>query len=318
VRLFDTWKADGSGEALQTFPKDRRAVASDGTRLAYALVVPTEPKVPILYVNGWSCPDVYWTRVAWGLIGQGHPAVVPSQRGLGASGLPRRPGLMGGRLRDEDISIARLARDLIDVLDHAEIPRAVFMAHSMGVQIMLEAWRHAAERIVALVSVAGHFRNPVATFADAPVLDRIYPWADLVIRRIPLEWFRWSATFVPAWLVHSVAVAAGVGSPRLGVGDMAAHALQIASSNPSVLWRITSALRAHSAEDLLPKITVPVLILAGRQDYFMPPHVQAEMHRLIPRSELEWFEDGTHLLPVDVPVQIIEKTADFLERRLRG
>jgi hypothetical protein len=25
---------------------------------------------------------------------------------------------------------------------------------------------------------------------------------------------------------------------------------------------------------------------------------------------------GTHLLPVDAPVQIIEKTADFLERRL--
>jgi hypothetical protein len=67
VRLLDYWKTDGRGETLQTFPKDRTVIASDGTTLAYALVSPSERRVPILYLSGWSCPDVYWTRVAWGL-----------------------------------------------------------------------------------------------------------------------------------------------------------------------------------------------------------------------------------------------------------
>ena len=84
----------------------------------------------------------------------------------------------------------------------------------------------------------------------------------------------------------------------------------------SVLWRIMSEMRNHSAAEVLPTVHVPVLILAGRKDLFTPQSVQERMHSLLPDSELVWFEEGGHLLPVEEASGIVSTVNDFLARRI--
>jgi pimeloyl-ACP methyl ester carboxylesterase len=298
------------------FAKDRRVTVSDGTTIAYTVVGAGGDRTAVVFVNGWTCPDAYWVGIGPRIVDAGHPAVFVDTRGHGQSGLPRPPGFAARNLRDDDVAVDRLARDLTEVLDDAGIERAAFVGHSMGVQLIFELLRVAPERVAALVPVAGTFENPVRSFADLPVLDRIYPVADVLFRLVPFELLRpvMARMDSPEFGLR-VVKAIRVAGPKVTADHLAPHVSQIADVNFSVLWRMMSALRLHSTADLLPFTDVPVLVLAGRRDLFTPPSVQQKMADLVPDAEIVWFEDSGHMLPVEEPEGITDALLDFLERR---
>lgn len=299
------------------FAKDRTITASDGTRIAYTVVGAGGERTPVVFVNGWTCPDSYWIGIGPQVVEGGHPAVFVDTRGHGQSGLPRSPGFAARNLRDEDVSVDRLARDLVEVLDDAGLEQAVFVGHSMGVQVIFELLRVAPDRVAALVPVAGTFENPVRTFADLPVLDRVYPIADLLFRVTPFELLRpVMARIDDPGLGLKVVRAIRLAGPKVTADHLAPHVAQIADVNFSVLFRMMSALRRHSTAELLPETDVPVLVLAGRRDLFTPPSVQERMADLIPNAEIVWFEDSGHMLPVEEPEGISEALLEFVARRV--
>ena len=240
-------------------------------------------------------------------------------RGHGQSGLPREPGFAARNLRDADVAVDRLALDLVEILDDAGIDSAVFAGHSMGVQVIFELLRVAPERVAALVPIAGTFENPVRTFADLPVLDRLYPVADLLFRVVPFELLRPVMARVDnPRLGLRVVRAIRVAGPKVTADHLAPHISQIGDVNFSVLFRMMSALRLHSTAELLPHADVPVLVLAGRRDLFTPPSVQERMAELIPGAELVWFDDAGHMLPVEEPDGITAALLEFVARRVEG
>jgi pimeloyl-ACP methyl ester carboxylesterase len=297
------------------FPKDRVALASDATPIAYT-VRGNGAGLPILFLNGWTCSDGYWAGIVPGVIAAGHRAVLLDTRGHGQSGLPRPPGFLARNLTADDVSVDRLARDVVAVLDDAGIERAALAGHSMGVQALFEVYRVAPERVAALLPMAGTFENPVKTFADLPVLDSLYPIADVLFRFIPFELLRPVVRRTAnADLGHRIVQLIRVAGPKVRPEHVASHMGQIGELNFSVLWRMMSGLRGHSTADLLPTITAPTLVLAGRRDLFTPPSVQQRMADLVPDAEIAWFDEGGHLLPVEEPDGIVERVTEFLARR---
>jgi pimeloyl-ACP methyl ester carboxylesterase len=298
------------------FEKDRSATMSDGTEIAYT-VIGEGSKVPVVFLNGWTCSDAYWAGIGPGVIDAGHRAVFLDTRGHGQSGLPRDPGPFARNLKDEDVSVTRVANDMVEVLDDAGIERAVFAGHSMGVQAIFELYRVAPDRAAALVPMAGTFENPVKTFADKAFLDRLYPVADVLFRWVPFEVLRPAMRRAASpKLGHRVVRAIKVAGPKVTEEHITPHIAQISEVNFSVLWRMMSGLRAHSTADVLPRVRVPTLVLAGRRDLFTPPSVQQKMADLIPDSEIVWFEDAGHMLPIEEPEQIVDALLGFLDRRV--
>jgi pimeloyl-ACP methyl ester carboxylesterase len=310
-----------SGEVLRArkhavFPKDRRIRASDGTRIAYTLVG-DGMRTPIVFVNGWTCSDAYWVGIGPGVVEAGHRALFLDTRGHGESGLPRSPGLCAHNLRAEDVDPARLARDVWEVLDDAGIEQAVLAGHSMGVQTIIECYRLAPWRIAGLIPIAGTFENPVKTFFDLAVLDRLYPIAEVLFRFMPFEALRpiIRRTANPR-IGHRVVQLIRVGGPKVQEVHLAPHMAQVGDVNFSVLFRMMSELRRHRTADLLPTIEAPVLVLAGHKDVFTPPSVQQVMADVIPESEIVWFEDAGHMLPIEEPEALTAAILDFLTRRV--
>jgi len=302
--------------AYAAFPKDRVVEVSDGTRIAFT-VLGSGPKVPVVFVNGWTCSDGYWAKIAAAITAAGHPAVLLDLRGHGESGLPRRPGVAARDLRAQDVSAERLARDVVAVMDAAGLDRAVLVGHSIGVQLVVEVCRVAPERVAGLVAVAGAFENPVKTLANLPILDRLYPIADRFVRYVPLEVLRPVLRRVATpTLGRRVAGAVGATGPNVNPEDMAAHMRHIGDVNFSVLLKMLSSLRAHRTAAFLPEITAPTLVLAGRRDLFTPPSVPAQMARAVPGAEIVWFEDAGHLLPVEEPDGATRALLDFLAERV--
>jgi len=298
------------------WPKDRRVTVSDGTEIAYT-VVGDGPKTPILFVNGWTCSDAYWVAIGPGMVDDGHPTIFMDTRGHGESGLPRDPGFLARNVRSEDVSTERLARDVLEVIDDLGLDRVALSGHSLGVQIIVEACRLAPDRVAALMPVAGTFENPVKTFADIGVFDRIYPVADIFLGLFPFAFLKpinkpIANPETGVKLVRLIRVA----GPKVTAERLAPHLKQIVELDFSVLFKMMGQQRKHVSADFLPKITAPTLILAGRKDLFTPPSVQERMAELVPDSEIVWFEEGGHMLPIEEPEGIVEAMRDFMGRRV--
>ncbi len=297
------------------FVKDRRATTSDGTSIAYTVVGADGTGTPVMFLNGWTCPDAYWARTARAVVDAGHPAVLLDARGHGESGLPRPHR----QLTDDDVSVRRIATDVIEVLADAGVERAVLAGHSMGVQALFEAWRVDSSRIAGLVPCAGTFENPVPTFADQAWLDKLFPIAEKLFARLPLHLVRYPmahAHRTPESLTMRALRTLRVANEVVEYADVAPHVRQFADLDLGVLWRMMVQMRHHSAADVLPDVQVPVLILAGRRDTFTPMSVQDRMASLLPDAELVVFEQGGHLLPVEEASGVAEALVDWLRRRI--
>jgi pimeloyl-ACP methyl ester carboxylesterase len=76
--------------------------------------------------------------------------------------------------------------------------------------------------------------------------------------------------------------------------------------------RMLRAAGEHSAEDLLPQIRVPTLVVAGSKDTFTPPEVSVAMAESIPEARLTLVPGGSHILPLEEREKLREVLRDFL------
>ena len=210
-----------------------------------------------------------------------------------------------------------LARDVLEVLTDAGLDRAALSGHSLGVQIIVEACRVDPDRVAALMPVAGTFENPVKTFADLAILDRIYPLADVLLGLFPFAFLKpFNKGIANPETGLKMVRLIRVAGPKVTAEGIAPHLRQLIELDFSVLFKMMGQQRKHSTADFLPTITTPTLILAGRSDLFTPPSVQQKMADLIPDSEIVWFSDGGHMLPIEEPEGIVAAMQDFMDRRV--
>lgn len=315
--IDDPWEPGPTAdEGYAFFAKERRVVADDGTPIAYTVRNPDGPAVPILFANGWSCSDVYWAKVLPLLEAAGHPCVLPDTRGHGRSGLPRTPGRGAQNLTIDDLSMPRIARDLLAVLHDSGFQEALVVGHSMGVQTALEVYRQEPKRVRGLVLIAGTSENPAKTFYGMPVFDHLFPIGAGIARWFPEALTPVWATIGPASLGHVAARLARAAGPKASKEDLHPYLLHLRSTDPAVVVLMAAAMRAHSATDLLPDITVPTLVVAAGADVFTPARCSEAIHHQVAGSELVAFAGAGHTLPIEEPGPLAAAIEDFTVRRI--
>ncbi len=295
-----------------------RVRADDGTLLAYTVRGEDGDAAPVLFANGWSCSDAYWGLLEPLLEGAGHPCIVPDTRGHGSSGLPRPAGRGARNLSLHDVSMGRIARDLVHVLDDSGLRSALLVAHSMGVQSALEVYRQIPDRVLGLVLIAGTFENPAKTFYGTSLGDKGFPVLAAAMRLAPEIVKPVQASIGPASVGLFGARMARAAGPKTKPEDLLPYLLHIKHADLSVMFLMAAAMRAHSAADLLPRIVAPTLVIAAGNDVFTPSRQSEAMHHRIAGSELVTFREAGHTIPIEEPDAIADAIADFVSRRLSG
>jgi pimeloyl-ACP methyl ester carboxylesterase len=74
----------------------------------------------------------------------------------------------------------------------------------------------------------------------------------------------------------------------------------------------------YSADDFLPSIDVPTLVVAGTADKFTPFRLAEEMARSIPRADLVAVPNATHVAPLEQRELVGRRVLDFLTERIAG
>ncbi len=120
---------------------------SEGARLAYT---DTGSGLPVVFLHPTPLDHGFWTPLTGRL--SGIRAIAPDMRGHGASELGANlpTGLFNHAPQTPVLSAARMAADVIALLDHLHIAKAVIVACSFGGYTALELWRRIPERILGL------------------------------------------------------------------------------------------------------------------------------------------------------------------------
>ena len=120
---------------------------SDGAELAYR---DSGEGLPVVFLHPTPLDGDFW-RPLTALL-PGIRAIVPDLRAHGGSELGTDlPTGQFTLVPDAPVlSMARYARDVLTLLDHLNLPGAVFAGCSIGGYVLLELWRQAPQRIHSL------------------------------------------------------------------------------------------------------------------------------------------------------------------------
>jgi pimeloyl-ACP methyl ester carboxylesterase len=224
-------------------------------------------------------------------------------RGHGRSALPADP---------QQIDVAAHASDLDAVRRQLGDPPVVLIGHSFGTQVCLEAYRRRRELVRAMILMCGSFGRVTHTFRGTDLLANVLPnLLGFVAKHPKLARALWSR--MPARVAVRIAQLTGdIDAKSIRVEDIEPYFRHAAHVDFAMFLRMLQHAGEHSAEDLLPDVNVPVLVVAGERDSFTPPYIAEAMATAIPGAELLMLPGGTHAAPLERRREVADRIGEFL------
>lgn len=186
----------------------------------------------------------------------------------------------------------------------------------MGVQVSLETYRRHRARVAGLILICGAPSHPLKTFRGSAALEDLLPMVQKWVHRVPSVVNRVTRTLLPTRLAYEVASRLEIRRELVEPADFMPYLEGLARIDARLFVAMLSSAGQHSAEDLLPEITVPTLVVAGSRDGFTPPDRSRAMAEAIPGAELLEIEGGSHTAPIERPHLVDKTIRDFVDRRI--
>lgn len=255
--------------------------ASDGCRVHYEVRGRGEP---VVLIPGLGGDGRFWEPVAEKL-GDRFRLLVVDHRGAGRSDRPEGP-----------YTIARIARDVTEILDAEGCGRAHLVGHSTGGTVVQTLALDASERVGRIV-ISGSWPGPDTRF-------RLLFEARLALLEAGRPDIYQSFTHVlgydAEWLAaHEAELDAAVGRAAATLAPLTVAAARI------------RMLLAYDRAAELGGIAAPTLVLGARDDEMIPFAQSERIAGAIPQATLAAF-DGGHFYPRTRAALFARRVEDFL------
>jgi pimeloyl-ACP methyl ester carboxylesterase len=273
----------------------------DGTKLFYS--VEGEGK-PLVFCYGLVCSSLHWTyQIEY--FRKHYKTVWMDYRGHQNSDVPEDIG---------SLTLENLAKDLKLLLDELKIQGAVFIGHSMGVNVVLEFARLYPERVSGMILSNGTANRPLDTLLNSNALIPGFRVLEFLRDKSPKILKKIWTLQKGNPLVHRAIGFLGF-NPHLTVKeDIALYVDQISEMDPRVFLTLIRNYDGYDGSTWLHTIDCPTRILAGENDRIIPLAQQELLHQLLPRSEFEMIRHGSHCPQMDLPELINSKIEEFLRK----
>lgn len=274
--------------------------ARDGTKIRFQTMGAGQP---ILCCNGLGVPIYFWRHLCADFADR-YQIVCWDYRGHGKSALPPHPY----HLRYEDFIDDGLA-----VVRHLGLRHIIGIGHSAGFQVLLGLYEAEPLLFSALSSFLGTYGKALSFFFDSPVSRAVF------------DLFYVLAVFYPG-SVGAIMQLLGKSSLAFYLGgllgilnldearrqDLQVYFDHVCAMDPRFFATLTQGAEAHNVRDVLPRVTVPSLLIASEHDKFVPLRVAHEMQELMPHAELVVIPDGSHAALMECPHYFNHRLAQFL------
>jgi pimeloyl-ACP methyl ester carboxylesterase len=245
----------------------------------------TGPALLLIQGLTYATPMWHWQMVDL----QKHCRVVAfDNRGSGKSSKP-----------DEPYSIPLFAKDALALMDALKIERAAVLGISMGGLIAQEVALAYPGRVSHLILCATLYGGITATQPTPETLAYLMQYQEQVGDEI-------------SRLEIAYGTAAGFSERHPDrVSKLAEFKRQTRPPKHAYFHQLMSSV-GYSSEDRLRTLTIPTLILAGKQDRIIPPQNSERLHAIIPNSQIRVFEDAGHHLHIEEPEAFNQAVLDFV------
>ena len=264
--------------------------ASINNSLCHYIDIGISTGVPVVLIHGFPFSHKMWTFPGGQTeaLAARYRVIAYDVRGHGES-----------EIGDGHYTIELFVDDLIGLLDHLGISKAVLVGLSMGGYIALRATERHPDRVRGLVLCD--------TKSDSDSNEAKIKRA-ASIKSIKANGPR----------VFAEGFVAGVFTPEsMTAKAEAVKAIQsiIERTAPISLCGTTLALAARTdTTAFLPSIAVPVLIMVGERDLLIPPAVSEAMKEKIPNSEIRLIPNAAHLSNVENAPEFNTHLLEFLQK----
>ena len=199
---------------------------------------------------------------------------------------------------DEPYSIQGFSEDLHEFMGKLKIPKAHIFGLSMGGAIAQQFALDHPEKVRSLPLVStfsyidDHARLAFLRLKGSLAQGGYPAFFDEVV----------NLAFTPKY------IAANPGP----IAELKQKRIQI--NSPVAIGRATDACLAFNLKDQISKITIPTLVVSGREDVFTPVHLADQIHRSIRGSEWKILERVGHNLHIEAAPGLVQAVLDFLPR----
>jgi pimeloyl-ACP methyl ester carboxylesterase len=282
--------------------EEGRFVSFDGTEIAYQAVGQGRP---ILLCNGLGGSWEAWSHQIQ-YFRDRYRLLTWDYRGLYGSSPPSDPSALG---------IVDHARDGLRLLEEEGADRAAIVGWSMGVQVGLEMFRAAPERVASLTILNGVAGRPWDYVFNLSLVGRLLPPVLRGLRSGPrvIEAAVRQATRLPdpgEW-----AKRIGLTANTLDEQVAAELVVRFRSLDMDIFIRLLERMGEHDGWDLLPLIDVPTLIIIGSRDLLTPRSAAERMARRIRGSEIMMLPGATHYAALEYPEMVNLRLEKFFRER---
>jgi pimeloyl-ACP methyl ester carboxylesterase len=192
--------------------------------------------------------------------------------------------------------MARLASDVLALLDHLQIPAALFAGCSIGGYVLLEIWRQAPERVRGLAFICSKAQP------DAP-------------QNLP----RRASTIAQALSGKSAALFDGMAQTLTGATarerrpEIAAQLRALMTITPEALAAVQAGLATRpDSVPTIATITVPILAIAGGEDPGVTPEEMQAFHAAPGGCEFHLLLQAGHFAAYEQPQEVAALMNDWL------
>ena len=123
---------------------------TNGIRMGFYEAGPKTDAPPVVLCHGWPEIAFSWRHQIKALAAAGIRVIAPDQRGYGATDRPEAV---------EAYDIEHLTGDLVGLLDHLKIDKAIFVGHDWGGFIVWQMPLRHIDRVAGVVGVVRGYRG---------------------------------------------------------------------------------------------------------------------------------------------------------------
>lgn len=255
---------------------------------------------PLVMLHGWTSSHTIWTP-ALATLAHGYRVYCPDARAHGG----HRSVLNEAPLP----TVQRLARDVLNLLDHYQLDQVALVGHSMGA---LTAWQFIRDQGCGRLSHLCVIDQSPKLVTDRFWTNGIYSDFDAAhSQRLTNELETDFAEGVLRLAAYGCNTRAREGYAADSKGWRRARE-SLRSLDPQPLVAIWKSLVAADYRDVLPTIDVPTLLVWGAESNFYSEATARFLLAQIPRACLSWYEEADHSPQLLHPTRFAVELASFL------